>query len=844
MIIFAAIHLTIQRKMSANPIKVAVIAPLSGPDEAIGQAIKRGINLFVDDFNEKRNLAYPPIQLMLVDEASHTGSAEDLVQQAAREGAATVIGPWAQDMAERMETAYQTAQLPALTLAPPTEQHYPEQPWLFRAGFDSSFETRFLANYVRNVVGEKTVNIIYPEGPEGERMAALYDETMQRFGTKVLYKWGYDAHAPELAARVQDIAKEINEQKLIGYLLVLGDAVDSAGIVTGLRAGNVRNRIVGLRTLATAAFVGHAQRIWRGDASLSSVLNNILLVTPLLFDTAGEAAQQFNSAYRDAYGEAPDWVAAQAYDMARVLGQTLKALNIDEHMPLDEQRNKLRERLAGMDKTETALPGNQGAVVLNPTRNSLPSAFVGVYDGSDLISALTQLTPIAQETVVNYLQEIIEGRALYVNDRFMYKTNVVYTGVKVDKVTSLDLKANTAEIEFWLWFRWRGKVEPQDLVFANAAGEIDLHKPEREGQDGDMKYRVYRTKGKFYLDYTDSKRAYGSELAGISFRHHELGRNNMMYVADVLGMNPANKKTLLPPAPTDTAEHEQAGGKLLKQILTLFNTEHARHDTLAALLRQDKVLAPLSGWAVENAWISQDTVKQTALGDPVFVGFGKQQPSFSQVDHGILIKPDSVRVRDIFPADYFLYLAILAFMLAMLAELLDYQHENRQYWRVESLGLRVVSWPLLLVALGNLFLDHSLLHWPLQTTKNIETVYSILWWLIPARLLTHLVRRFLWDPLEMRSKRKVPDSVKSLTTFSIYLMMLFGITAFVFGQSVTSLLATTGATAMVIGLAIKNNIDNVVSGIVLNIERPFKIGDQVKLKNAMGEVLDITWRTT
>ena len=58
------------------------------------------------------------------------------------------------------------------------------------------------------------------------------------------------------------------------------------------------------------------------------------------------------------------------------------------------------------------------------------------------------------------------------------------------------------------------------------------------------------------------------------------------------------------------------------------------------------------------------------------------------------------------------------------------------------------------------------------------------------------------------------------------------------------MLATSGVLAMVIGLAIQANIANVFSGIILNIERPFKVGDYVKINNIIGKVQDITWRTT
>ena len=66
----------------------------------------------------------------------------------------------------------------------------------------------------------------------------------------------------------------------------------------------------------------------------------------------------------------------------------------------------------------------------------------------------------------------------------------------------------------------------------------------------------------------------------------------------------------------------------------------------------------------------------------------------------------------------------------------------------------------------------------------------------------------------------------------------------VFNQSLTSLLATSGVLAMVIGLAVKDIIANVFAGVILNVEKPFKVGDYIKINNIVGQVKDISWRTT
>ena len=90
-----------------------------------------------------------------------------------------------------------------------------------------------------------------------------------------------------------------------------------------------------------------------------------------------------------------------------------------------------------------------------------------------------------------------------------------------------------------------------------------------------------------------------------------------------------------------------------------------------------------------------------------------------------------------------------------------------------------------------------------------------------------------------------PKSVQKFTTLFIFLLAIFGIIAFVYDKKITSLLATSGMFAMIIGLAIQMNISNIFSGVAMAMEQPFKPGDWVKVSNYdEGEVIDISWRTT
>ena len=119
-------------------------------------------------------------------------------------------------------------------------------------------------------------------------------------------------------------------------------------------------------------------------------------------------------------------------------------------------------------------------------------------------------------------------------------------------------------------------------------------------------------------------------------------------------------------------------------------------------------------------------------------------------------------------------------------------------------------------------------------------------WLAIAWFIVRCLDVFIWEGLFLR-RRKTPVSklLKDLVAFIIFVIALAGILGVVFELPLTGILATSGAVGIVIGLALKNMISDVFSGIAINIEQPFNIGDAIGLENGIvGIVIDISWRTT
>lgn len=851
----------------SNPYVIAVVGPMEGPDAETGAAMRRGAELAAQQVNEAGGIRGKAVVVQTFhDDGDATQAAALAETVTGTDGVVSVLGHWTPSATEAAEPVYEAAGLPMISTAPAaTREEGVSREWVFRTVYDDLEQTQFLANYLRNVVGQETVSIIHEDTERGRALAEAFDATYRRFGTKVLNYWSYDPNdLSGLLERGEAIATEMRDIKLTGHIFVQGGAPQAARIVTALRQGKVRNGIVGLSDMATAAFVNEIQSVLPAGEPAASIANGIFVTTPLLFDTATEVAQNFRTDHIAQYGTIPDWVAAFSFDAARLTVDGIIA-NIgveggdgeEESAPSDDigaLRMAVQDYLVAADHPERAHRVVGGERYFGPGGENKTSVQIGLYNGASMISALTQLQPILERGVTGFLDLVQQGKVLYVNDRFMYRTNVVYTGVQLLNVEpvyetqgedtfTLD---DRFEIDFLIWFRYRGDFEPQDVVFLNAVEPVQLVEPDKTGQDGDLNYVSYRVNGTFKLEFSNIKHAYGTLLTGLGFHHRLLSRNNLMYVTDVLGMGLVKARTDNG-APAESAEIQEAAGWLaalgLEDIdLAALLGEGASGDPLLDGLNERRVFAALSDYTPERSWISQEVFEGTGEGDPAFIGFGKQAAEFTRIDLGVILAPAGIDPGAAIPYNWFVYLFIFALVALLFAAIMD-RKDRGQFWRFQTLGIRAFGWPVLLISSSTLLLDYSAQNLPDAVTDGIVLFFDTLWWLIPARLIVISLERFLWVPVEEKSGRRIPNVVRLFASGSVYLLAIFGVVAFVFDQKLTSLLATSGLLAMIIGLAIQANIANIFSGIVLNIERPFKVGDWVMVDEMIGLVTDITWRT-
>jgi len=156
-------------------------------------------------------------------------------------------------------------------------------------------------------------------------------------------------------------------------------------------------------------------------------------------------------------------------------------------------------------------------------------------------------------------------------------------------------------------------------------------------------------------------------------------------------------------------------------------------------------------------------------------------------------------------------------------------------------------WPTLLFAVSvaaYIFHESAFQHLAPEADRNavrqlsIAAAYYSGAWLL-ARVLGAALRR------AGNGRRKVPKLLGELITAALFLAATVATVAMLLGQSAGGALASSGLIIAILGFAIRNVLADVLSGIALGLEAPFRIGDWIEIDATIrGRVIEIGWRTT
>lgn len=136
---------------------------------------------------------------------------------------------------------------------------------------------------------------------------------------------------------------------------------------------------------------------------------------------------------------------------------------------------------------------------------------------------------------------------------------------------------------------------------------------------------------------------------------------------------------------------------------------------------------------------------------------------------------------------------------------------------------------------------HFIVQVPVQSRamRIVETVF----WISAIWVVLSLTRVVLHERRGQTTWRsRVPGLFIDLFRFTFVGVGALLVVALVWEGNLTGAFATLGVGSLVLGLALQDTLGNLMAGIALLFERPFQVGDWIRVGETVGEVVEMNWR--
>ncbi|MCK4759314.1 MAG: ABC transporter substrate-binding protein, partial [Candidatus Aminicenantes bacterium] len=465
-----------------------------------------------DEINANGGIDGNRVVLLAKDDQNNKELARTKAEEFASENqVSVVIGHYYSSCCIEAQPIYKNAGIPSITPGATNVMVTKGSPWMFRVTFNDDFQGKFLAYYTRQVFQFENVIIIHDRDAYGSGLRNSFVAEAKRLNLNITKTYSFDNQNPDYSF----IDKELKRLKTDIIFLAV-HAPEGAELINLLRDSGVALPILGPDSL--------------GRATVAKELNDtsdLYVGSPFIFDIGGKEAQVFREKYIKLYSEEPDWVDIFSYDAAMVVIEAIKAVGTD--------REAIRGFLLSRDSIANSILTATGLTYFDANGDCSKTISLGEFERGKLISYHLQLqTPTSFLTEPEIERALKDVKMFKIGSLHLFLTHVIYTGMDIIELQNFDQKESSFDLDFYLWFRWKGEIDPTNFEFIN--GSAFFVEKVKESFENGLRYICFRIKGNFRGEFPMQKYPFDSQTLRVRLKHKDLPIENLVYVVDVRGI--------------------------------------------------------------------------------------------------------------------------------------------------------------------------------------------------------------------------------------------------------------------------------------------------------------------
>ena len=528
-------------------VSIAVIGPMGIEN---GQSMRNGVQLYVDQVNARGGINGRTIKILFRNDENDPDKAREIAEELASDNKVlAVLGHYYSETSKAAGKIYKRFHIPAITASSTAEDVILDNKWYFRTIPGNDIEGRFVAHYLKKGLKNTSVGIILSNDRYGMSLAQNFEKVAGESGMQIDKKWEWDLDKPA-DAQLQTIQQQLNEKDAPKTLYCATHAAEGVKIITTLKDSGLTDQknldIIASYALARSFFdklEGYPQE-WSSPGYYS---NSIYFVTPFMSALGGARAFEFAFQYQKRYTEKPDAVSLSYYDAIKTTIEAAQKSGVQGPGYIYEDREKLRDTLAGIYNKKTAVKGASGLIWFDEQGGVKKEYAVGIWQGQKELPAAIQFAQ-QNRKIDNVLHEVLDDQAILIDDLVMSSTRVISVTVRNLNVTNIDMERSEFSASFQLCFSSPSRLSDNEVLsknmitpleFENAVMPISLNDPVVETRADGKTVMILPVQATFKQKFDLTSFPFDKEQTlSLRFRNEQQPYERLVYIPEVDSIAP------------------------------------------------------------------------------------------------------------------------------------------------------------------------------------------------------------------------------------------------------------------------------------------------------------------
>jgi branched-chain amino acid transport system substrate-binding protein len=296
---------------AADPIKIGMVVPLTGPIADAGRYGTQGAKLAVEEVNNAGGVLGRPLELVIEDDQSlNPATVLAFTKLADDKDIVAFLGPTRSTQIQSIAPSVKQVGRPVMIGGTDPSLTLAGNPWLFRFRPNDTYTARVMSDFGLNKLGKKKWAIVHATDAFGTTAKTLFTEALKSQGVTPVLIEGQPNNSPDYTA-VALAVKQSGADVLATFITFEPDVA--------IFARQLRQLGVNI--------------VWLGSPSITTTTARKLAGATLFgtyavadFHTdANPEAKAFSEKYLAAYKTAPDFFGSWPYDAVHVLAKAITA---------------------------------------------------------------------------------------------------------------------------------------------------------------------------------------------------------------------------------------------------------------------------------------------------------------------------------------------------------------------------------------------------------------------------------------------------------------------------------------------------------------------------------------